>query len=288
MKRQYKILIGIILLLAAVSGGFALSGNLIHHRIRILYSLDQKQNDQAIIDLIDRAQDYVYFAIYTFTKDNIAEALIRAKQRGLEVRGIADRGQSAEDFQQPIIQKLIAAGISVQTKTHPDGIMHIKAVVTDQGYAAGSYNWTSSATTVNDEILEVGTDKYLRDQYLRVIRQVLAANEGGSAVVSGEQVVTDGGLKTYSYTEASSHIGETALIEGKVVEVFTSSSNTTFFDYCSNYKSCPFSAVIFSSAKNKFGDLKQYQGRVITIKGKLQSYQGRAEIVLTTPDQIVK
>ena len=221
MKRQYKILIGIILLLAAVSGGFALSGNLIHHRIRILYSLDQKQNDQAIIDLIDRAQDYVYFAIYTFTKDNIAEALIRAKQRGLEVRGIADRGQSAEDFQQPIIQKLIAAGISVQTQTHPAGIMHIKAVVTDQGYAAGSYNWTSSATTVNDEILEVGTDKYLRDQYLRVIRQVLAANEGGSAVVSGEQVVTDGGLKTYSYTEASSHIGETALIEGKVVAVFT-------------------------------------------------------------------
>ena len=288
LTRSRKIAVAGILLILLVLVTYrlitAVSGD-----VTVYYSLDEKRNDQILIDLIDDADEYVYFAIYTFTKTNIADALIQAHNRGVDVRGIADRGQSEEDFQKPTIQKLITAGIPVQTQKHSDGIMHIKALVTEQAFASGSYNWTSSATTVNDEVLEVGRNKRLHSQYLKIIKKIFADNEGSAPTVLGENTTAtdDGDLKTYTYAEASGHIGETAWVTGKIVEVFTSATNTTFLDYCANYKTCPFTAVIFASDKSKFPNLLQYQGKEITIKGEIKTYQGRAEIILSDPRQIL-
>ena len=91
---------------------------------------------------------------------------------------------------------------------------------------------------------------------------------------------------SYDYTEAPKHIGENATITGTVVEVFTSKTNTTFFDYCKDYSSCPFSVVIFSDDAAKFGNLKSYQGKHISITGLIKSYQGHAEMILSDPSQI--
>jgi len=142
----------------------------------VLYSLDAKHNDLAIIQAIDDADQYAYFAVYTFTETDIADALIQAKQRGIDVRGITDRDQSAIPEEAAVLRKLRAAGISVETQKHPDGIMHMKLLVTDQAYAVGSYNWTWSATNVNDEVLEIGTDSTVREDYLAIVKKVLEAN----------------------------------------------------------------------------------------------------------------
>jgi phosphatidylserine/phosphatidylglycerophosphate/cardiolipin synthase-like enzyme len=142
----------------------------------ILYSLDKRQNDRAILRLIDDANRYAYFAVYTFTKMDIADALIRAKRRGVDVQGITDLEQSQIPEEAAVIQKLRAAGIPVETQKHPRGIMHVKALVTDRAYAIGSYNWTWSATNVNDEILEIGDDENVRGQYFAIIKKVLAVN----------------------------------------------------------------------------------------------------------------
>jgi hypothetical protein len=50
-------------------------------------------------------------------------------------------------------------------------------LVTDKAYALGSYNWTEAATTLNDEILEIGTAEPLREEYLNIARKVLSANK---------------------------------------------------------------------------------------------------------------
>ncbi|MDP2665379.1 MAG: phospholipase D-like domain-containing protein, partial [bacterium] len=123
--------------------------------VRVIYSLDQKQNDQELIALINEAEDYIYFAIYTFTLPSIADALVEAKKRGVNVRGIVDSGQASDSYGAPIIATLLNAKIPVVTEKHAtgNGIMHIKLLVTEQAYAFGSYNWTKSATTINDEIL---------------------------------------------------------------------------------------------------------------------------------------
>ena len=143
---------------------------------QVFYSLDRGRNDQELISLIDAAQKRVYFAIYEFTLTDVADALVAAKKRGLDVRGLVDAGESTKSYDLPVMKELRAAGIPVETEHHADGkgIMHIKLLVTDRAYALGSYNWTYSATHENDEILEVGTNPALRQTYEDLLRKLFA------------------------------------------------------------------------------------------------------------------
>ncbi len=65
---------------------------------RIIYSLDKKQNDQEIIALIDGAKTHIYFAMYEFTLRDIADVLVAAKQRGIDVQGLVDSDESAKQL----------------------------------------------------------------------------------------------------------------------------------------------------------------------------------------------
>ena len=253
--------------------------------VRVVYSLDQKQNDQEVIVLINEAKEYIYFAIYTFTLPNIADALVEAKKRGVNVRGIVDSGQASDSYGAPIIATLLNAGIPVVTEKHAtgNGIMHIKLLVTEQAYAFGSYNWTKSATTINDEILEVGTDKDLRQAYENILKKLLEAYRGNSAAAGAAASVSIG---TIDYTEAKKHIGSLASVRGTLVEAYISKTGTVFLDFCASYKTCPFSGVIFADDAKKFGDLSRYNGTTVTLTGKIVSYEGRAEIILSSPSQI--
>jgi len=143
---------------------------------KVVYSLDNRATDQEIVKLINDADQYVYFAIYYFSKENIAHALIRARQRGVKVWGITDAAASL-DNNRKVVEKLRAGGIEIETQKHLDGIMHMKAVVSDKAYASGSFNWTQAATEANDEVLEIGTNKGVHDQYLSIIRKVLLKNQ---------------------------------------------------------------------------------------------------------------
>lgn len=254
--------------------------------VRLLYSLDQKQNDKEIIALIDGAKDHIYFAIYTFTLPSIADALVAAKKRGVLVKGIVDSEQSSNSYGAPIIAKLQAAGISVVTEKHAtgNGIMHIKTLVTESAYATGSYNWTKSATTINDEILEIGTNPALRQAYENILKKLLEAYKGNAAAGAAASV----SIGTIDYTEAPAHIGETASVRGTLVKAYTSASGTVFLDFCKSYKTCPFSGVIFANDVKAFGDLSRYNGQTIILTGKIASYQNKAEIVLSDPSQIAQ
>ncbi len=253
---------------------------------RVIYSLDAKQNDQELIALINEAEDHIYFAIYTFTLSNVADALVAAHKRGVVVKGIMDSEQSSNSYGSPITEKLRSAGIPIVTERHAsgNGIMHLKLLVTEQAYAFGSYNWTKSATTINDEILQIGTDPALRQAYENILKRLLEAYKGNAA--AGAAASVSGGV--YDFTETPKHIGEYASVRGRVLRAYTSKSGTVFFDYCTNYKTCPFSAVIFADDVKQFGSLSQYSGKEVTLTGKIVSYEGRAEIVLSDPNQIVE
>lgn len=299
---KMKILRGVIVLVLAIAAGsfgYAFRGNTAANTepsipaqtvtapaansVRVIYSLDQKQNDKEIIALIDAAKSRIYFAIYTFTLPSIADALVEAKKRGIDVRGVVDSGQSSNSYGAPITAKLQAAGISVVTEKHStgNGIMHIKLIVTDSAYALGSYNWTSSATTINDEILEIGTDQTLRQTYENILKRLLEAYKGNTAAAGAAA-----SIGTIDYTEALAHVGDIASVHGTLVDAYTSSSGTVFLDFCKSYKGCPFSGVIFSDDVKAFGDLSRYNGTTVTLTGKISSYQGKAEIVLSDPGQL--
>lgn len=300
--RQRLIRAGVALILALAAGGAGYSaGNSavprdidipvqtvtapIKGSTRVVYSLDKKQNDQELIAIINEANEYIYFAIYTFTLSSVADALVAAKKRGVEVKGIIDSEQSNNSYGAPIKDKLLAAGIPILNERHAtgNGIMHIKLLVTEQAYVFGSYNWTNSATTINDEILEIGTDTNMRQAYENILKKLLDAYRGNNAAAGAAAPVSIGII---NYTEAPKHVGEYASVRGTLVETYTSKTGTVFLDFCANYKTCPFSGVIFADDAKKFGDLSKYNGKTITLTGKISSYQGKAEIVLSSPSQL--
>jgi len=293
--------IALVLVLAAGAVGYQLGKNAVpaqvsipaqtviappRDSVRIIYSLDAKQNDKELIALIDSAKTRIYFAMYEFTMKDIADALVAAKKRGVEVRGLVDSGEAANSYDRPIIKELTDAGISVVTEKHStgNGIMHIKALVTDSAYAMGSYNWTNSATTINDELLEIGTDATLRQAYENVLKKLLDAYRGNAAAGAAASV----SIGTIDYTQANNHVGDLATVRGTLVDSYTSASGTVFLDFCKSYKTCPFSGVIFADDAKQFGDLSRYNGQIVTLTGKISSYQGKAEIVLSDPSQLSK
>ena len=298
-SRTIRAIVAIILATTAGSAGYAAGTNAETATIsvpaqtvsapaagstRIVYSLDQKQNDRELIALIEEAEEHIYFAIYTFTLPSIADALIEAKNRGVDVRGLMDSEQSSNSYGAPITEKLLAAGIPLLAEKHPtgNGIMHIKLLVTERAYAFGSYNWTNSATTINDEIIEIGTDPALRQAYENVLKRLFTVYKGNAAAGAAAPV----SIGIIDYTKAPSHIGAYASVRGTLVEAYTSKSGTVFLDFCQSYKTCPFSGVIFAGDAKKFGDLSRYAGQTVTLTGKISSYQGKAEIVLSSPEQL--
>ena len=88
------------------------------------------------------------------------------------------------------------------------------------------------------------------------------------------------------FRQASTLLGRNGCVTGQVLRAYTSQSGNTFLDFCQDYRSCPFTSVIFSSDRPRFGDLTGIEGRVVEIRGAITNYGGRAEIVVRDPGQI--
>jgi len=117
----------------------------------------------------------------------------------------------------------------------------------------------------------------------------LGLRNGGSgaglAAVSRGHAL-DASAACLELSQAASHPGEQACVSGRVLKVFTSRSGTTFLDFCSDYRDCPFTSVIFGSDREKFGNLEALTGRQIEIRGTIKPYHGQPEIVISDPGQI--
>ena len=82
------------------------------------------------------------------------------------------------------------------------------------------------------------------------------------------------------FDQAADHIGEKTCVIGKVLKVNESQSGTFFLNFCENYHKCPFSVVVFRSNLRDVGDVRQLEGKIIEIHGRIQPWGKHAEIVL--------
>ena len=167
-----KIYVAIILLLIAVCFQFYYTYRYQPaHEIEVYYNQEHALNSEIVNEIRD-ADKFVYFAVYTFTRLDIAQALLAAKYRGLTVVGLTDKSQYSQlDQQKKLIDELKNNGIPVYTQDHL-AIMHLKVLVTDKAYASGSFNWTSAATNLNDEVLEIGRDENIRQKYQNILEEM--------------------------------------------------------------------------------------------------------------------
>ena len=94
------------------------------------------------------------------------------------------------------------------------------------------------------------------------------------------------GAECVSFAEARHHIGQTQCVSGTVFHVKEGRNGVTFLDFCKDYEVCPFTVVVFESDLRKVGDVRQLKGRQVQIRGTIEEYDGRAEIILKNPQQL--
>jgi len=143
--------------------------------IKILFSPEGAIAEE-IIRQIDNAQEYIDIAIYSFTYEPIAGAIIRAKNRGVRIRILMDRGQSKGKYSK--YKYLLDSGIAVIQDRHT-GIMHNKiAIIDGRILFTGSYNWSKSAEERNEEnLLEFIDEKEIIKVYQERLDYLWEFNE---------------------------------------------------------------------------------------------------------------
>ena len=85
---------------------------------------------------------------------------------------------------------------------------------------------------------------------------------------------------------ASQHIGDSMCVAGRVFQVHTGPSGTTFLNFCANSRTCPFPVVVFARDLRHVGDVRQLAGKEIEISGEIKAYDGRPEIILREARQL--
>jgi phosphatidylserine/phosphatidylglycerophosphate/cardiolipin synthase-like enzyme len=130
-----------------------------------------------IVREIENAKRELLVAVYAFTSDDLAGALVQAKKRGLMVQVIIDREFDSRndnskgkflEVQRIPLRRL--SGSKPPNSAREVGLMHQKFAVVDRRIVfTGSYNWTQSADTFNDENLLLFRDAApLAEEYRRI------------------------------------------------------------------------------------------------------------------------
>lgn len=112
-----------------------------------------------IIELFGGCRTTAEVCVFTVTDNDVAQAILRAHERGVRVRIITDN-LKAEDRGSDV-DRLAAAGVPVRMD-HTDAHMHHKFALFDgQRLLTGSYNWTRSAFLENHENIVLTEDRHL-------------------------------------------------------------------------------------------------------------------------------
>jgi len=119
---------------------------------------------------IGRANETIQVMVMLITHDELADALISAHNRGVEIKIIIDDDwlySSGSDY-----QKILDAGMDIRGDER-GGLMHHKVMIID-GYVivVGSYNWSASAEGSNDENVLIIESLVVADEYLEEFNRI--------------------------------------------------------------------------------------------------------------------
>lgn len=130
---------------------------LLHKEIKIadqeieLWMLpDDTQAVNRVMQALRSAQKVMRIAMFTFTRMDFAEEIIRASKRGVKVEIVLDR-YSSKGSNAKVVRTLEKGGIAVRLSTGRD-LLHYKFVeIDDKILINGSANWTNNAFKANDD-----------------------------------------------------------------------------------------------------------------------------------------
>lgn len=166
--------------------------NLLFLQISVFFSRDTNL-ETIILNAIDNAQKTIDISIYSFwgspTADNIKNAIINAKNRGIRIRIIAENYiANSNSNSYPYISQIINSGIPVLFDSttnigygcqYNSGYLnHQKFIVIDsQIVILGSFNLTYNALNVDANDLVIINDKNFANRFIKEFEMIWGGNE---------------------------------------------------------------------------------------------------------------
>ena len=125
----------------------------------------------ALASLLSNAKESIYFLAYSFTSNDLG-AIVRQKNKdGLTIEGVMDKEQVSSN-QGTEYDPFLQAKMQVRLDGNP-GLMHHKVFIVDGKIVAfGSYNFSQSAETQNDENLIIVYNEAIAQQFLSEFQRV--------------------------------------------------------------------------------------------------------------------
>ena len=123
-----------------------------------------------LVELVNEAEESIYFLTYSFTTDKLAEAILAARERGVDIHGVMDKAQAANAGGE--FDRFVENDIDVRLDGE-GGSMHNKALIIDgEIVVTGSYNYSANAEKRNDENLLVIHDAGIASKYLEEFQRI--------------------------------------------------------------------------------------------------------------------
>jgi len=139
-------------------------------RIEVYFSPDDGVANP-VLEILNNAQESIYFIAFSFTTDEFGEAIRMQAENGLTVAGVMEEEQVKSNVgtEYDLFKQ---AGLDVYLDGN-EGQMHHKTMIIDGGIViTGSYNFSRSAETRNDENLIVIYNEQIADFYMQEFLRV--------------------------------------------------------------------------------------------------------------------
>jgi phosphatidylserine/phosphatidylglycerophosphate/cardiolipin synthase-like enzyme len=124
-----------------------------------------------LLKLIQAAKESIYFLAYSFTANDLGDAIRQRAAAGVTVVGVMEANQIKSNLgteYDPFMQ----AGLDVRRDGNP-GLMHHKVIIIDRSVVVtGSYNFSYSAETNNDENVVIIHNADAAEQFMREFQRV--------------------------------------------------------------------------------------------------------------------
>ena len=126
--------------------------------------------ESEIIKALDEAEKSIYIAMYSFTDDQLADAVIRAHDREVKVRVILEDSRKNERGGE--YDRLHDSGIAIKLATKGSLFHHKFVVIDDSLTITGSYNWSDKADDDNFENVVFISCKEIAGVYVKEFEEI--------------------------------------------------------------------------------------------------------------------
>lgn len=142
-------------------------------RVEVYFSPDDGAA-QPVRELLEGATDSIYFLAYSFTADELAEAIHARAAEGVTVAGVMEEAQ-VQSNEGTEYDSFVQSGLDVRLDGN-DGQMHHKVIIIDESIVVtGSYNFTASAENRNDENIVIFFSPDIAALFMEEFERVFAA-----------------------------------------------------------------------------------------------------------------